>query len=91
MDGALSRDGNPGEPAQQALADFTSTPAGVLVLHVQDEVFDLKRKLVGVAIWTPAPVGQPVNPAFLVAIKDLVAGLARNAKLPAKFRHRLAG
>ena len=29
--------------------------------------------------------------AFLIAIEDLIAGLAGNPKLPAKFRHRLAG
>src|SRR5271156_5133593 len=38
VDGTFGRVGNSGEPAQQALAGFTSTPAGVLVLYVQDEV-----------------------------------------------------
>ena len=57
----------------------------------RDVVLDLKRKLVGIAIRTPASVGEPLNAAFLITIEDLVAGLAGNAKLPAKFRHRLAG
>jgi len=83
MDGALRRDGNTGESAQQALANLTSTPAGVLALHVEDEVLHLKRKLVGVAIRAPASVGEPLNAAFLVAIEDLVASLAGNPKLPA--------
>ena len=39
MNGTFRRDGNTGEPPQQALTDFASTPAGVLVLYVQDEVF----------------------------------------------------
>ena len=91
MDGTFGRAGNTGEPAQQALPDFASTPAGVLLLYVQDEVFDLERKSVGAAIRASASVGQPLNPAFLVAIEDLVAGLARNAEFPAQFRHRLAG
>src|SRR5260370_15775889 len=38
-----------------------------------------------------ASVGHPLNSTFLVTIEDLVAGLARNPKLSAEFRHRLAG
>jgi len=63
----------------------------MLVLNVQDEVFHLKRKLMGIANGAPAPVRQPLDPAFLVTIEDLVAGLAGNPELPAEFRHRLAG
>jgi hypothetical protein len=44
----------------------------------------------GIAIGPAASVGQPLNAALLIAIEDLVAGLARNAELPAKFGHRLA-
>src|SRR5580704_2018103 len=89
MDGAFGGDGNIGEPASQALADFASAPAGVLTPHVQNVVLDLKWKLVGVTIGTPASVREPVNPAFLVAIEDFVAGFARNPELPAQFRHGL--
>src|SRR5208282_4957361 len=91
MDGALGRDRNIGKPAHQALADLTGTPTGMLLLHVQDEVLDLKGKLVGIAIWTPTAVGQSLKAAILITVKDLVAGLARNAELPAKLGHRLAG
>jgi hypothetical protein len=56
----------------------------MLVLYVHDEVLDLKRKLIGVAVGTPASVGQPLNATFLVAIENLVARLARDPKLPAK-------
>src|ERR1700731_3281408 len=91
MDGTFRRDGNTGEAAQQALTDFASTPAGVLTLYVQDEVFDLERKAVGVAIRTAAFVREPLQAAFLITIEDLIAGLAGDAKLPAKFRHPLAG
>src|ERR1700758_635693 len=87
MDGALGGDGNTRESADQAVANFASTPAGVLVFHVQKVVLYLKRKLVGVAIRTPASVGEPVNAAFLITIEDLVAGFPGNPKLPAKFRH----
>src|SRR2546423_2940825 len=91
MDGALGRDGNTGKSADQALANFASTPAGVLVLHVQNIVFYLERKLVGVAIRTATSVREPLKAALLIAIEDLVASLAGDPKLPAKFRHRLAG
>ncbi len=42
------------------------------------------------AIRPPASVGQAVNPAVLVAVVDLVAGLARNAELTAETAHHLA-
>src|ERR1022692_3879430 len=76
MDGTFRRDGNTGEAAQQALTDFASTPTGVLVLYVQDEVFDLERKLVGVAVRTSASVREPLHAAFLITIENLIAGLA---------------
>src|SRR5690348_6937813 len=90
MDRAFSRQWDVGEAAQQPLADFTSTPARMFVLHIQNVILHLKGKLVSVAIGTPASVGQPMHSAFLITIKDLVAGLARNAELPAQIRHRLA-
>src|SRR5439155_25725427 len=91
MDGAFGGKGNLGEPTEQALANFASTPTGVLVLHVQNVVFHLEREFVGVAERTPASVGEPVNAAFLIAIEDLVTGLAGDSELPAQFRHWLAG
>ena len=45
----------------------------------------------GVAEGTAAPIGEPLNSALLVAIEDLVAGLAGNPELPAEFAHCLAG
>src|SRR5215469_14552769 len=91
MDGAFGRDRNSGEPADEALADFAGAPAGVLALHVQDKIFHLKGKLVGVAIGATTAVGQALHTAVLIAVEDLVAGLAGDAKFPAKFSHRLAG
>src|SRR5947207_7669183 len=89
MDGAFGGKGNVGESTEQALANFASTPTGVLMLDVQNVVLHLKGKLVGVAIGTSAPVGETVNAAFLVAIEDLVASLAGDPELPAQFRHEL--
>ncbi len=39
---------------------------------------------------SPAAVGQSVQPAVLVPLEDLVAGLARNIELAAQGRHLLA-
>src|ERR1041385_2769545 len=91
MDGAFGRQPDIREAADQALANLTSTPAGVLVLHVQDVVLHLKGKLVGIAIRTPASVRQPLDSALLIAIEDLVTGLARDPELPAQIGHGLAG
>lgn len=90
MDGAFGGEWDVGEAAQQPLADFPSAPTGMLTLHVQDVVFHLKRQLIGIATGTPASVGEPVNAAFLVAIEDVVAGLAGDPELSAQIRHGLA-
>ena len=79
---------------EQALANFASTPAGVLVLDVQNVVLYLKGKLVGVAIGTPASVGEPVNAAFLIAIEDLVVRSCGISRTPGKvppWARQLAG
>src|SRR6266567_5146804 len=91
MDGALGRDGNSGESAQEALANLAGTPARVLALHVQDEVFHLEGKLIRIAVGPSASVRQPLHPTLLVATEDFVACLARDPKLPAEIRHFLAG
>jgi hypothetical protein len=91
VDGALGRNFDSGESADQALSDLAGTPAGMLALHVENEILHLKRQLMRVAVWTTASIGKPLNAAFLVTIEDLVAGLAGDAELPAQFRHRLAG
>src|SRR5574340_1014633 len=91
MNGALGGDGNAGKSTEQALANLSRTPAGMLALHVQDEVFHLEGQLVGVAIGAAASVGQPLNAALLIAIENLVPGFARDPELSAEFRHRLAG
>ena len=91
VDGALGRDLDAREPANQALADFTSTPAGVLLLHIQDVVLYLKGQLMGVSGRPMAPIREPLHTALLIAVEDLITGLSRDAELPAKFRHGLAG
>ena len=74
-----------------ALANLSRTPGGVLTLHVPGVVRHLERQLERVVKRAAASVGQPLHATFLVAFKDLVAGLTGDPKLSAKFRHRLAG
>jgi hypothetical protein len=90
MDGAPG--GNPyvaGQPTHQKLPDLARTPMRLLALEADDQAFDRRRQLVGVAHGTPRAAGKGLEPELLVAIEDFVAGLARNAELPAHVRHRL--
>src|SRR6202051_2911799 len=91
MNSTFRRNGNTGEAPQQALTDFASTPAGVLVLYVQDEVFDLERKAVGVTIRTSASVREPLHATFLITIENFITVLGGNANPPTKFCPPLAG
>src|SRR3984957_2775707 len=91
MDGAFGWDGDVGESAKEALANLAGAPAGVLTLHVQNIVFHLEGKLVGIAIGATTSIGQSPHPTFLVTIEDFVAGLAGDTKLPEKISHPLAG
>src|SRR5215471_17871649 len=78
------------ESSCKTLPDFTGAPARVLLLHMQNIVLYLKRQLVRIVMGSTAAVGQPLQPTFLIAIEDLVTGLAGDAELPTQFRHRLA-
>ena len=49
----------------------------------------LLRQLIGVAHRPPRAVRQGLQSVFLVPVKDLVAGLARDPELPAHVRHGL--
>src|ERR1700757_2005611 len=91
MDGAFGGELDTGESPRQALSDLASTPAGMLVLDVENVVLHLKRESIGIPIRTPAPVSQPLNSTFLVAIEDLIPRLTGDSEFPAEFRHRLAG
>src|SRR5215470_14849909 len=85
--------GNPdltGKATQQAFADFARAPVRLPLFEVDDGRLHLLGQLVGV---TPGPartVGQRFQTRLFVAVKDLVAGLTGDPKLPAKVDHRLA-
>lgn len=74
----------------QSLADLGRPPARLVLLQLHDQLLDLKGELIGVAVGPAAAIGQTLQAAILVAIEDLVAGLARDTELPAERRHLLA-
>jgi hypothetical protein len=53
---------------------------GLVALGRDNQALDLPRQLVGVANRPARAVGQGLETVFLVALEDLVAGLARNTE-----------
>src|SRR5258708_16587230 len=91
MDGALGRDPDIAvQWANQELANVASTPMRLLALEGDDQALDLGWQLVGVAHGAARAMPQRCDPAILVALEDLVAGLAGDPELPADFGHRFA-
>ena len=74
--------------APQLLADLRCTPAGMLTLELDDQLLDLEGQLVGLPVGPTTAIGQPFE-AAVVALEDLVAGLARDIELAAQRRHLL--
>src|SRR5215831_424275 len=77
-------------PPAQLLADLGRTPARVLAPQPHDQRLDLNRQLVGLPVGPAAAVGQADRSEILVALKDLIAGLARDIELAAEHCHLLA-
>ena len=91
VDRALGRNADVAvQSADQELADLAGTPMRLLPLERDDQALDLRRQLVGIAHRPARTVGQGLETVFLVALEDLVAGLARNAELAADLAHRFA-
>src|SRR5579883_953090 len=78
------------QPAQEALPDLAGAPVRFLALGGDDGRLDLFGQLVGIAVGAPGPIREPLQSAFLITLEDLVAGFARDLKLPAKRGHALA-
>src|SRR5215831_4817129 len=90
VDGALGRNPNIAiEAPNQELADLARAPMWLRGFELDNQGLDLSRQLVGIAYRAFGAVTQRLKPVFLVAIKDLVAGLPRNAEIPAYVRHCL--
>src|SRR5688572_25025225 len=62
----------------------------LLPLQTEDHGFHLIGKLIGIAHRPARPVRQCLDAVLAVAIENLVAGLARDAELPAQLAHALA-
>jgi hypothetical protein len=91
MDGALGRDPDITRQAtHQELPDLAGAPMGLVPLEPDDRALHLVRQLVGIAHRPARAIGQGLQPVLLVAIEDLVAGLARYAELPTQMAHLLA-
>src|SRR4029077_6658293 len=78
------------QSADQELADLAGTPVRLVMLGRDDHALDLRRQLVGVANRPARAVGQGLETVFLIALKNLVAGLARNAERATDLAHRFA-
>src|SRR5437762_14280569 len=62
----------------------------LVTLGRDDQALELMRQLVGVANRPARTVGQGLETVFLIALKDLVAGLARDAERATDLAHRVA-
>lgn len=78
------------QPPGQLVADLGCAPTGIVPLDADNGLLDLEGQFVRVTVRTPGPVFQSADSERLVAVEDLVAGLARDAELPAYPRHLLA-
>ena len=87
MDRALGRNAHIAvQAADQELADLARAPVRLVALEADDQALDLRRQLVGVAHRPARAVAQGLEAVLLVAVEDLVAGLARDAELAADLR-----
>ena len=74
----------------ELVADLRRAPVGLLPLELNDQLLDLKGEPVRLSIGPSTAIGQALEPAILIALEDLVAGLARDIELPAQRCHLLA-
>src|SRR6266481_2229522 len=87
VDGAASGNLNlTGKTTQQAFADLACAPVRLLPFEAEDGGLHLLRQLVGITPGSARTIGQSFQTGFFVAVKNLVAGLARYSQLPPKRR-----
>ena len=77
------------QASQKTLPNLTSSPVRLFPFCGNDRRLNLFRQLVGIAERSAGAIAQPFQPALLITLKDLVTGLPRNSKLPAKRSHAL--
>src|SRR5262249_31321308 len=74
----------------ELFADLRRAPVRILSLQAHDRRLNGRRQSIGLPMRTVAPIRECLNPTVLVAVEDLVAGLARNPELGAQRRHLFA-
>jgi len=67
---------------EEELADLACAPVGLLSLQADNQGLDLGWQLIGVADRPPGAVAQRFEAVLLVAVENLVAGLAGDPELP---------
>src|SRR5215813_5012486 len=88
MNGAFGRHANVAiEPPDQELPDLARAPMWLLGFELDNQGLDLRRQLVGIADRSSGAVAQRLKPVLVVAIEDLVAGLAGYAEIPTDLCH----
>src|SRR5262249_2006422 len=91
VDRALGRNADVAvQSAGQELGDLAGTPMRLFALCHDEHALDLPQQLVGVANRPARTVGQGLETVFLIALEDLVAGLARNTERATDLAHRFA-
>jgi hypothetical protein len=73
----------------QFVTNLWGTPTLMTLLNPQNRLLYLEGRFVGMPIRTSGLIFQTTNTDILVAIKNLVAGLTGDAKLPTHHRHFL--
>src|SRR5688500_514071 len=80
----------PRELPAQLLPDLRRAPARILPLQADDGRFNRRGQAIRLAIGPPAPIGECGEAGVFIAVKNLVAGLPRDAEFGAQRRHLLA-
>src|SRR5205823_5189997 len=70
--------------------DLGRAPAWILTFQAHDRGFNGRRQPIRLPVRAVTPIAEGLHPAVLVAVEDLVPGLARNPELGAQRRHLLA-
>src|SRR5580658_5895325 len=74
---------------EEALPDLAGAPVWFLALGGDDGRFELLGQLVCISVGAPGTIREPLQSAFLITLKDLVAGFAGDLKLAAQRGHAL--
>src|SRR5690242_2897817 len=79
-----------GELSDQQFPDLARAPMRLVAFELDDQPLNLLRQLIGIAHRPARAITERIEPLVLVAIEDLVAGLARDAESPAHLAHAFA-